>query len=123
MLREAAVPPLVLFMALVLVLSLHGLAAAGHFPGEHRSPRLRARTGSLILFGSIAIALICLAAGVIIAWQRIPWYAAIIGGGAMVLLAPILLRSFPDGFVDGPGALIAFAGAGALLVAVLICTM
>ena len=30
-------PELVLFMALVLVLSLYGLTVSGHFPEEHRA--------------------------------------------------------------------------------------
>jgi hypothetical protein len=120
MLPRAAVPPLLLFMALLLALALHGLAAAGHFPQEHRSPALRSRLGSLVLFGSIVIALISLGAGLLVAWQRIPWYAATIGGGGMVLVAPVLLQLFSDRFVDGPGALIAFAGTGMLFAFVLI---
>jgi hypothetical protein len=116
----AAVPPLLVFMALLLVLSLYGLAAAGHFPPEHRGHRLRSPAGSLILFGSIALALVCLGTAVVVAWQHLPWYAAVIGGGVMVLIAPLLLRPLPDSFVDGPGALIAFAAAGVLLAALLI---
>jgi hypothetical protein len=33
--------PLLLFMALLMALSLHGLAASGHFPHEYRAPALR----------------------------------------------------------------------------------
>ena len=115
MMPASAVLPLLLFMMLVLALSLHGLAAAGHFPRERRSPALRSFSGTLILFGSLTIALICLATGLTVVWQRIPWYAAVIGGGAVALLAPLVLQLFSDNFVDSRSALIGFAGAAALL--------
>ncbi|MDO8877961.1 MAG: hypothetical protein Q8M24_16860 [Pseudolabrys sp.] len=115
MMPASAVLPLLLFMMLVLMLSLHGLAAAGHFPHERRTPALRSFEGTLILFGSLTIAAVCLAAGLIAAWQRIPWYAAVIGGGAVALLAPLVLQLFPDRFVDSRCALIGFAGAAAML--------
>jgi hypothetical protein len=35
------------------------------------------------------------------AWQHVPLPAAVIGGGAMVLFAPLLLQPFPDSFVNG----------------------
>jgi len=41
---------------------------------------------------------------------------------AMVLAAPLLLRPFPDAFVNGSAALVACAGASALLVALLFWT-
>jgi len=115
MLPGESVLPLVLFMALLMALSLHGLAASGQFPREHRSAALGAGLGSAILFGSIGIAFVCLLVGLTLAWRFIPWYAAIIGGGATVLAAPLMLQWFPDSFVDGRGALIAFAGAAAAL--------
>jgi hypothetical protein len=115
MMPASAVLPLLLFMLLVLMLSLHGLAAAGHFPHERRAPELRSAAGTLILFGSLAVAAICLATGLAAAWQRIPWYAAVIGGGAIALLAPLVLQLFPDRFVDSRSALVVFGGAAALL--------
>ena len=115
MMPASAVLPLLLFMLLMLILSLHGLAAAGHFPRERRTPALCSVAGTLILFGSLTIAVLCLATGLTAAWQRIPWYAAVIGGGAVALLAPLVLQLFPDRFVDSRGALIGFAGAAALL--------
>lgn len=123
MLPAGSVLPLAVFMALVMALSLHGLAASGQFPREHRSPALSAGAGPAILFASIGLAIVCLLAGLTLAWRLVPWYAAIIGGGAMVLAAPLVLRSFPDSFVDGRGALIAFAGAGAVLALVMIAFM
>jgi len=45
----------------------------------------------------------------------LPWPAAVIGAGAAVLAAPLLLRPLPDAFVNGRAALVAFASASALL--------
>lgn len=114
MLPLTAIAPLALFTALMLALSLLGLTAAGHFPRAHRVAALRGVTGTLILFGALAIGAVCLASGVIAAWQRIPWYAAVIGGGAVVLLAPLVLQVFPDSFVDGRAALVVFSLAAAV---------
>jgi hypothetical protein len=114
-----AVLPLVLFMALLLAVALCALAASGQFPREHRSPELQSGAGPFILFGSLALALLCLAAGIWLAGRAIPWYANVIGGGAVLLAAPLLLRPLPDSFVNGRGVLIAFSGASLLMVALL----
>jgi hypothetical protein len=114
-----AILPLILFMALLLAVALCGLAASGHFPREHRSPALQSGAGPFILFGSLALSLLCLAAGLWLAGRAIPWYAIVIGGGAVLLAAPLLLRPFPDDFVNGRGALIAFSGASLLTVVLL----
>ena len=114
-----AILPLILFMALLLAVALCGLAASGHFPREHRSPVLQSGAGPFILFGSLALSLLSLAAGLWLAIRAIPWYAIVIGGGAVLLAAPLLLRPLPDAFVNGRGALIAFSGAGLLTVVLL----
>lgn len=111
---------LALFMALLLVLALHALAASGHFPREHRAPSLTTGNGPLVLFGSIAVAAFCLLAGVAAAGWLIPWSAAVIGGGLAILCAPLTLQRFSDRFVDGRSALLVFAGAGALLAALMV---
>ena len=112
-------PELALFMALVLVLSLYGLTVSGHFPEEHRNPALRAGLGPLLLWGTIALCMALTLAALVFAWQRLPLSAAVIGGGAMVLFAPLLLQPFPDSFVNGRQGLLIFAGlaAGLALVA------
>ena len=51
----------------------------------------------------------------ILSWQLIPWYAAVIGGGLAILAAPLVLQQFPDRFVDGRAALLSFAAAGIAL--------
>ncbi len=107
--------PLVLFMALVLAASLQGLAISGHFPRRQKASALTSGFGAVILFGSMALMLVCLVLGIVAALRFIPWYAAIIGGGFSLLAAPLVLRWFPDRFVDGRGAPAAFAGLSAVL--------
>jgi hypothetical protein len=106
---------LVLFMALLLMASMYALAASGHFPREHRSKVFTSALGSTILFGTIALSLICVFVGIFFVQARVPWYAAIIGGGTMVLIAPLLLQMFSDRFVDGRISLLAFSGAAGCL--------
>jgi hypothetical protein len=120
MMHADAIIPLIVFMAMLLALSLYGLAASGHFPPEHRSPALKAGTGRAVLCATLGLAMIGLVAGVISALRLVPWFAAVIGGGAMVLAAPLILRPFPDAFVNGRGALVTFAGAGAALAMLLV---
>src|SRR6267378_2372283 len=115
MLPTDSLVPLAIFMTLLLALALHGLSASDHFPREHRAPALTSGLGRAILYSSIIVALICLAAAIVGALRSIPWYAAIIGGGLAILCAPLALQRFPDRFVNGRGALLAFAGAGVVL--------
>jgi hypothetical protein len=100
---------LLLFIALLATVSLHWLAASGQFPREHRAAHFRSAIGAPILFGSIAVTLVSLFIGLRFAWQTIPWYAAVIGGGAPVLFAPLLLRPVSDTFVNGRAALLSFS--------------
>jgi hypothetical protein len=117
---QDAVLPLALLMVLVLSFSMHGLAASGHFPREHRSAALRAGAGPLVLFGSLLLSVLSLATGLVLGARVIPWYAAVIGGGAMVLMAPLVLRTFPDDVVNGRTALIVLSGANAVVAVILI---
>ncbi len=121
MLPEAVWIPLALFTTLLLFVSLHALAASGQFPREHRAPALMSGGGAIVLYGTIAVALISLLAGLFAAWRLIPWYAAVIGGGLAILAAPLALQQFTDRFVDGRTSLVSFAGAGALLAFLLVC--
>jgi hypothetical protein len=115
MLPEASLIPLVLFTALLLFVSLHALAASGQFPREHRAPALASVFGTVILYGTIAVAFVNLLVAFFAAWRLIPWYAAVIGGGLAILAAPLVLQKFTDRFVDGRASLMSFAGVGALL--------
>src|SRR5215469_15806088 len=115
-----AVPAILLFIALLLSAALTALAASGHFPPEHRAASLRSGTGRAILFGACAVAAFSLAVGIAVAWLVLPWAAAVIGAGAAMLAAPLLLRPLPDAFVNGRAALVAFASASALLAVALL---
>ena len=107
--------PLALFTMLMLAVSLHGLTASGHFPRETRLPAMATGAGPIILWLTILIVLACLLLGLFAAWRLIPWYAAVIGGGGGILVAPLVLQWFPDRFVDGKRGLISFAAAALLL--------
>jgi len=120
MLPIQSIVPLVLLAALLFVTALCILAASGHFPQERRAPALRTAAGTAILFGSLALSLLCLAAGFALALRVVPWYAAVIGGGMAILAAPMALRPLPDRFVDGAGALVGFSAADIALVLLLL---
>ena len=121
MLPVPSLLPLALVTLLLFAASLYGLAALGHFPRETRQQALLQGSGPLVLWGSIAAVAASVAVAVVAAWQTIPWYAAIIGGGAAILLAPLALQYFSDRFVDGRRALLLFSGATLVLAAGLVC--
>jgi hypothetical protein len=108
-------PELSLFMALVLVLSLYWLTASGHFPEEHRAASLKTAGGQALLWGTMLIAALLTLAALCFAWARLPISAAVIGGGLMVLVAPLLLQPLPDSFVDGRRGLVIFVALGTAL--------
>lgn len=112
-------PRLLVFMVLVCACALYGLAASGHFPREHRAPLLRSSAGGALLFGSMAVTTAAALAGVNFAARGLPWYAAIIGAGLVLLATPLLLRPFSDAFVNGRAALLTFAVASAVLAVLL----
>jgi hypothetical protein len=120
MLPNETVIPLVLFTALLLVFSLHMLAASGQFPRAYRAPTLASGLGVIILYGTIAVAITSLLVALLAAWRLVPWYAAVIGGGFAILAAPIVLQTFPDRFVDGRASLLSFAAASGLLALLLV---
>ena len=103
---------LLVFMALVLDLAMYGLIVAGHFPAEYRSPELLSGLGRVVLWGTLLIAAGLALVAVAIAWRAVPPASAVIGGGAMLLIAPLLLRPFPDRFVNRQPALVVFAITG-----------
>jgi hypothetical protein len=101
---------LALFIIAVTLLTLYGLTVTGHFPFEARSKELKTIIGTLVIGATI------LSAGVaviltVVAVHSLQWTAVVIGGGAAVLAGPLLLRIFPDDFVDGIAGLLTFAAA------------
>jgi hypothetical protein len=107
------------YIVSVAFLALYGLTVSGHFPAELRTPQLKTGMGAAVLWTTLAAA--CLAAIIVVgvAPTVLHWTEIIIGGGAMLLAAPLLLRLFPDRFVDGSGGLVALA-TGAILAALML---
>ncbi len=120
MLPKEVLIPLVPFCLLLLIFSLHTLAASGQFPREHRAPVLASSLGSIVLYGTITVEIASLVVALFAAWRLIPWYAAVIGGGLAILVAPLVLQRFSDRFVDGRASLLSFAAMGALLAILLV---
>jgi hypothetical protein len=108
-----------LFIALVLVSAMLALAASGHFPASSRDEKLRGLGGTAALFGSIVVGVVSLLAGLGAAAISLPWYAVVIGAGAAVLFAPLVLQMFSDRFVDGYGALMTFSASAAAAIALI----
>jgi len=115
----ASIVPLIIFVTLMLLASLQALSASGHFPKASRLPAIAQGSGPAVLWTSIIVTAGSVVAATAAAWRAIPWYAAVIGGGAAILLAPLALQIFPDRIVDGKIALIGFGVAAAVLAALL----
>lgn len=111
-------PSLLMFMALVLSVSLFGLTASGHFPTQHRADALRSPFGAAVLWGTIAASAAAAIYAVAYAAGALPWHMAIIGGGAALLVAPLLLQPLSDRFVNGRSGLLTFAATSIVLAAV-----
>ncbi len=106
---------LTVFALLVMSAALYGLTVSGQFPSEHRAEALRSASGVAILWGTMAVGLATAIVGLALAWAALPWTWAVIVGGAVLLMAPLILQLFPDSFVDGRAGLLVFAGVGAVL--------
>ena len=104
-----------LFMTAVGLLALYGLAFSSHFPAEFRSPELKRGVGVAVLWGTSVAASLAVFVTFAIALRTLSWPGIIIGGGAMLLAAPLLLRPFHNSFVNGPMSLLAFATGGVVV--------
>ena len=107
-----------LLMGSVLLVALYGLAASGHIPAEFRPEKLQRGWGALVLWGTIIATGLAAVVALVLAWRALPWYATVIGAGAALLFAPLLLQPLPDSFVNGRRGLLVFA-AGAVVLAAL----
>jgi hypothetical protein len=106
---------LALLTGTTLLAALYGLTVSGHFPAEHRAASLQGPMGGLLLWGTMAAAGLAALAALALGWRGLPWYAVVIGAGAALLFAPLLLRPLPDSFVNGRRGLVAFAAAAMAL--------
>lgn len=107
-----ALPPwdaLAVFMGTVLIVFMVVVAASGHFPREWRAGTLATVAGTAILWLTIAITAATALGAIAFAWALIPWYAAVIGAGLMILVAPYALHPLPDRIVNGPSVLVTLA--------------
>jgi hypothetical protein len=109
-------PEVLLFMLTMEFLALYGLSLSGHFPAEYRSLDLKTGAGVIILWTTLAFVLMATILLLDAALVILPLSAIIIGGGAMLLAAPLILRQFPDRVVNGRAILIVCA-AGTLVTA------
>ncbi len=103
-----------LFAITIVLVALYGLVVSGHFPSEYRGRKLQTRIGTVIIWATLVVASVAGIFALIVAIRVLPWPAIIISSGAMLLAAPLLLRPFPDRFVNGLLALIGFASAAIL---------
>lgn len=108
-------PQLLLFMGATMLIALYGLTVSGHFPAEFRGETLKGGSGAIALWASIAVAAFAAGLTLLRGWETLPWYAVVIGAGAMLLFAPLLLRPLPDSFVNGRGGLVVFSVGAAVL--------
>lgn len=112
-----------LLMGCTLLSALYGLAASGHFPWEHRPKTLQRGMGAVVLWGTMVAAGASVIVALVLACRALPWYGIVIGGGAALLFAPLLLQPMPDSFVNGRRGLVVLAAAAAMLAALMWCAL
>lgn len=108
-------PHLLVLMALVLTLCIFAIFAAGHFPYTSRSPELKTPAATATIWGTIIIAASSALLSLAFAFRTLPWYAAVIGSGLMVLAAPLIAQMFPDRFVNSKAVLLILSATMLLL--------
>jgi len=109
------------FMAGVLAVALYGLTASGHFPAEARNAKFKSWPGAAVLWGTLAVTALAALSLLFKSWWILPWYLQVIGGGAALLFAPLLLQPLPDSFVNGRRGLLMFSAGAILLAGVMMC--
>jgi hypothetical protein len=108
-----------LLVATVLLAVLYGLAVSGHFPVQFRPTKLQRGWGALVLRGTMAATALAVGTAGVLGWRALPWYATVIGAGAALLFAPVLLQALPDSFVNGRRGLLVLCTGTVILAAVL----
>jgi hypothetical protein len=102
---------LTLFIVGVTLLALYGLTVSGHFPAAARRKELQTSIATVAIAGTLLTSAVATVIVMAIAVHALPWPLIIIGGGAALLVSPLLLRALPDAFVDGLAGLLTFAAA------------
>jgi hypothetical protein len=100
---------LTLFIIGVTLLTLYGLTVSRHFPFELRSKALQTPSGTIVIGVTLLVAAVAAVIVLVIALAVLPWPAIVLAGGAALLAGPLLLRVFPDEFVDGIAGMVTFA--------------
>jgi hypothetical protein len=108
-----------LLVGSVLLAALYALAASGHFPAQLRQATRQRGRGALVLWATMAATPLAVVAVAVRGWNILPWPVAVIGAGGALLLAPLLLQSLSDNFVNGRSGLLVFS-LGALILAALL---
>ncbi len=108
-----------LFMAAIAFLALYGLTVSAHFPFEIRAAELQTGIGALTMWTTVVTSAVAAVIVGGVAPRVLPWTSIIIGGGVVLLAAPLLVRAFPDRFVDRLAGVITFA-VGAMLTALML---
>lgn len=107
---------LVLFSALVLTIALFGLSLSGHFPTQAQKLGSKDVITRAVVVSCIIIVALSTAKTFGIALKHLPAPMAIIGGGAALLAAPLVLQRFSDTFVDGLRGIVALAAISLALI-------
>jgi uncharacterized membrane protein len=113
---------LALFVLGITLLTLYGLTVSGHFPFELRSKRLQTPIGTIVIGVTLLLAAVAAFIVLVIALDVLPWTAIVLAGGAALLAGPLLLRVFPDEFVDGTAGMVTFALAAITIALILWAT-
>ncbi len=100
---------LVLFSVLVLTIALFGLSLSGHFPTQAQKLGQKDVLTRAVVVSCIIVVALATARTFGIALHHLPAPMAIIGGGAALLAAPLVLQRFPDTFVDGLRGIVVLA--------------
>ena len=104
--------PTVFFGLAVLTAIIGFVMVSGHVPlhGRNRRPPLPVLVLALVSLAALAVA------GTI-AYQLLPWYAAVIVGGLALLAAPLIEQALPSRWVASSGPLFLAAIVQAAIVA------
>lgn len=103
---------LAVFALAILYASLFMLTVAVHFPRSSKGKETLGTSGEAMLWLSILIAATVAALTISLFYANLPWYIAVIAGGACILAAPYLLHPLPDRFLNGRSILLGYSVVG-----------